>query len=603
MKITMKNFKGGDGTIELTARTVLTGPVGAGKSRVLEALVFALSGQVPGLTETAVWVYGVEDKETVVEVQLDSGGTITRGFTRHKNRVTKPFAHIPDNIKLPPIWMMAAKQFFEMAPKDQRQGLLSVLLGSPKAIANEVRTKLDMAGAGKWYHDPKPGEDIPTWLARLTEALSEIAKTRKEDVTTMEARLKPYAMEGVPADPVEAISAIADEIARLRNLDKGTDVRREIEETMQGIEDAKATLETLRDVTPEALENLERRLAELEAMQVVTPAQDLQAARKEVARLEAEFVQRQEAGRKLYANVKNETPVQCPIINDTCLANDQMRAHIKGVLTEAIPTMRKLKEQLDQARQKASQLRQVVDKTIEERNAIDREKGVITQKIQHLRTNLPIKKRAHERLLVLEKKLSELPLVPPEQDTQAIQTAQQIRELENKKSKLEEAARRKSDYEAMVRLLDEARKEYETVKAAKKALKQVTTEKVLKQLTDLLVYAGNLLNKVVPGASLGIKQARGQITWAWQYQGNETPAAALSQGERVLVSASILAALWKMAKIQVPVKLLTVEAAEVDDAHITPLLQVLDQTWLDKVVVATCHTPPDQVAGWEVRTP
>ena len=76
---------------------------------------------------------------------------------------------------------------------------------------------------------------------------------------------------------------------------------------------------------------------------------------------------------------------------------------------------------------------------------------------------------------------------------------------------------------------------------------------------------------------------------------------ALSGGERATFGAALAYALVSVA--QVPMRLLLLEAAEIDDDHLLPLLDAIAEVSdeIDNVIVATCHVGPiDDIAGWTV---
>lgn len=599
MIVRFENWKGATGDYTIHPRTFITGPNGTGKTRILEAIAYALSGRVPGLTPAGVWIYGEQDQPTRVVIRLEDK-VVERGFTRKGAKATETFFHSDiDQDDLPDLWIMDATSFFQMSPKQQRQSILGFLL-RPKEVAEIVRAQFEIEGISRLYSPPKPEEDIPSWLERLAADFSTIAKTRKEDVTSLEARLEPYAKAGIPADPTAALKEINDRIEHLRSsLGEQSRIRDQIRRLMDQIEMTKKTIAELqhRGITEEQIESAREELKVLRATTITIPTQDLHTLQEKIYKLRSEISIKKKNGKETYQAIKQGV-ITCPYLKDTCPSGEVVITKIRGTLLEEAKAVKKMEAELRSLEEEAKRLQDAVDRARQEKAKRDQRIAELTEYLRHAENDLLLYKQAQENLRFLQAELDKLPEVPPEDDaTQAIRD--QLVSLEEERARLQAALQQKAEYDAMLGALQEARSRYEEVKTARKIIKRVSTEKVKKALDTVLDAASRKIQATI-GATITVKESRGTLTWEVDRNGLKTPIEALSQGERAVVSSAILTALWESANR--PLSVVLLEGAELDTANLEKVMQILGNAKLDYVVIASCHSPKKEVKGWATLT-
>jgi hypothetical protein len=141
----------------------------------------------------------------------------------------------------------------------------------------------------------------------------------------------------------------------------------------------------------------------------------------------------------------------------------------------------------------------------------------------------------------------------------------------------------------------EARKTAGEAKAILEDLKAQKARAVAATCAKLAQVMGQILPE---GEAVMRIEDDGAVTLAWKRpDGREIPHAGLSGGQRVLFDSALAHALLGAAKHRV----LILEAAELDDAHLTMALEhVAEANPGTQIVVNSCHRPASVPDGWDV---
>ncbi len=310
---------------------VIVGINGAGKSSILEAILFALYGELPGgATYEKVLRRGTtRDARGVVELEMDVGGkhiVITREFSRKgqtrarirgdvKTLTEKPSQVTEEVIKL----LGMDRKTFEKAvygrqgeiaallnDRSERKRLINRILGIEKlqvlqtAINSAITRLRRIAGSADLGTMER---DLENARQRLKEVSAELEgtqrllaewKSRERELDTAIARTREELQE-LEKSLAEARSA-RQELARLKGMEKNLE-ERALELRREGItpkrpEDVEKLRGKLKELERRAkqideLLTLEKRLLELANKRVEKP--DAESARKSVEELEGQL--------------------------------------------------------------------------------------------------------------------------------------------------------------------------------------------------------------------------------------------------------------------------------------------------------------------------
>jgi DNA repair exonuclease SbcCD ATPase subunit len=213
--ITGINLKGGDFAHTLGAFTLITGPNGSGKTRIVDAIRLAAIGYHPTLGKTnAATMELASGSNMTVSAELDNGTTLTRSWERKGRGITQT-QDIPGTIKID-LNVFDWNVFMGAKPTD-RALMIRQRSGSdkdPRETIKEAVRAIPNLPPISW---PKT-EDIAEWLE---EAQTTIDTAKKEHAATakrMEQTIQGLAALQLSDAPTEDISLADVEAAESASL-------------------------------------------------------------------------------------------------------------------------------------------------------------------------------------------------------------------------------------------------------------------------------------------------------------------------------------------------------------------------------------------------
>ncbi len=305
-KIEFSNLKGSTGSLETAPLTVITGGNFRGKTTILQAIILACNGFIPGLGKTNASTF-----------QLSSGPVMTAGVSGPAGFINRKWKQSGKAIKLtteedcqwPQIGGMIAADSFTQAKPADRLAMLAAAAGGAAALPE---LELAIQDACRLASAPMPSGETP--LDRAAAALDELkamiadSKARKVQFEKTLAGLAQINAEGSPTGPPpDTAKALAE---AQRTHDAAVAAERNVEAAAEDHSDALDVLESFLSANPHAdiepsapeysgtasrhlgeavaeLKNLESRLAAARA--ALAPVQEYDADR--LAKLEAQDLQ------------------------------------------------------------------------------------------------------------------------------------------------------------------------------------------------------------------------------------------------------------------------------------------------------------------------
>ena len=153
-KVTLNGYKALDREYQLGPATVLSGPNGSGKSACLEAIVYAISGRVPGGKSLDAVAQYFPPRGGHVEIHDEDGNWLRRGISRdlEKAKVSEVLEVSGQKEDEDPdltAWrasetVLDLREFTGLSPEKRREHVLALLGGGaadPKALYREIATE------------------------------------------------------------------------------------------------------------------------------------------------------------------------------------------------------------------------------------------------------------------------------------------------------------------------------------------------------------------------------------------------------------------------------------------------------------------------------
>lgn len=658
MRVEMSGFKGGDESWDGPSRVLVTGPNGSGKTRLIQAVQVALLGEVPALGKRALaglltpgregFTVGVDIAGVKVERRFEV--TATGGLGGEQVRLNDG------------PWQSLRKAEAELR-RIAGSSAVSLDVGAlirmtPGQRAGELMSHLPLMQAGpevvlQTIEDPHPelvalvnrawqkGASLAENLGRVSELLAQKVSASRANRDAAEAQVQGLKeqLRGLPPasdtpaglrHDAQVLEAEAKglraqlHLAQQQALDRANrerileELRAAEAETLQTLEEQEVQLDLARQVLASAGTERDLTLPEKvsEAFRLVEERiQALEAAVRDVAKAERDLAVAEARCAALHKGaqaIHGDGVTTCPTCQQS--VGEIERDYLLSVIDEARCQRDAAEDavrtavaiRLSKANAKCNadaelkRLESLWQSHVErERNAstafgnAERLVEASTKRLETLRgrladmTEAPLPEDA-EPLSVdaISARLSEISekLAKIREDLQRESTAQERR---NAAAKAEEALARHSEDWARAR----------SMQAAFKAGPAALIDKALSGLTE---SASQILAHVQPGWRFVVDAQSGIEFVAVSAGGERLPLGSLSGGESALFAAALAVAVIRLTNP--PVKVLMLEAAEVDDDRLPALCEILSTIGhdMDQILVATCHEC-EAPAGWEVR--
>lgn len=355
-EVNLCGFKGQHRTFELGARTILSGPNGLGKSAVLEAVRYALSGEVPtGKSLDEVAKYFTE-RGGHVELHDEQQAWIRRGIeVDHEKKKVSEKLELSDGSE----WGTSAalldmRGFLALSPNKRREFVLELVGAGEVPADTEVKAVVAMAYARGVAGVAASAETLePSRLKDLPDGVREVAAHWSTVWSVFASYL------GGKTTTASEIFQKLTEVARERKnssrraAQDAKSAHRELEAAAKGAEAAAAELE-------------KRRYAAEEAADTFGAAREEAARRKEAA----EAVEREEQDRaklasrlEIFETAVVEDPGERPEVDTSPSEEaDRLREEASAIHSRTDKVMAQLRE-LENARDYLSNLKCVLEQT------------------------------------------------------------------------------------------------------------------------------------------------------------------------------------------------------------------------------------------------
>lgn len=605
-EVNCEDFKGG-GSYEISPRTIVQGPHGSGKTRLGEAIKFALSGRIPGAgktNEALLRFFGPKGGE--VEVKLSDGRWLRRGFLERTRTLDSSEQTENGDVDVSAFEisdvLLDLSEFLSRSPEKKREYILRLLGTTSEWDGREVMEAIADAYAREL--NPMATKDhLASDLKMLPADVQDLAKCWWGGETA-----------GI-CDSLMTHLVVSDPLSKLlsRLMDAAKKYRRECHGVVKS---AKETVKSLSSSLKGA-EAAESILAEAGEKQKAC-----QAALTLAVRAEAEASQAQE-GDELSA-VQSELKTLERNLENCEKGLEQLRAarakqqHLTGDLNqhrqspmgELVKWVEQLDRELTDEHEAWSKIKFYVGYLSESHRV--REKELVSELAQATRylelneeAGAIMRESAEKFREAISQKRSEIDKVV------VARRSERTREREEAQAALDAANKALHEAETAAGGLREYKRAEEKVASHQlyydawgvciKALGKVREELVIDAAGPVIERANTILEAGgrPERVYLELETSTGRPGWelGWVSGADRRAFEALSGAETVLVATALSCALATFVEGR---KILLVEAAEIH-ADLETLLQALSGAEdLENIVVFTASPEIPEPAGWSL---
>ena len=610
MKLKLTNWKNLSGEYEIGPQTLLTGPNGTGKTAILDAIQFALLGCIPRLGNSAATAQAyMSANKAEVALETDKGAII-RSLKVTKDdkfksavkfgKYTGPAASamIEENLN-PQAWLLDLRVFQAMSPGEQRKMLIASL-----APGWDRLSTFESELVKKYSKD----KDLNAATAEALEAVKEELKTLKAKKIDYESQVKALQERTLP------VAAIDTDIAKTN--EKLIKAKVALENLAGGYKQGK----TEHDRWEKKIEKVKVKITNWE-----TGIKDLQAQVSELSdtsnakppgvepKAHANYEEIEQFSRDLGALQRKGSiiahaihpPVTCPIDKQKCPRDfkdsplQQQLADLRHDYVKLNKKLKRSKMDFDEYK-KAKKRWDRTNRDWQEAQKAALERKNLEDKIRAIQDQVS---DATRNLAEYQAELAKHPMPKAGQDNPEIDVLQ--RQVDGLLTRLDELRGQKTQADALIeigKLAERARITYQMADDHKRELQDLQRKLVLDTFGDVATKVGEILAVFGWAGELVIQEGkRNSLDIVWQNDtGEVVDITALSQGQLVLFWLAFASAVMTDNP---GLKVLTLEAAELDDANLARLQEAVtaEKLGIDHLVVAT-WIPGGTGKDWTVIT-
>ncbi len=214
--------------------------------------------------------------------------------------------------------------------------------------------------------------------------------------------------------------------------------------------------------------------------------------------------------------------------------------------------------------------------------------------------------RLNEALLELqaaERRIADLGELPEVETPQEEDLVPQLYAVQRQIADAQASRQMRSQFSAIIAELEKAETEATVWKAVEAACVRTRNEQIAEQGGPLLERMRTFFTAAGRTERPFLRASKAECAIGWERGGKEIQIESMSGGEWALYVAALVAAM--LALRAAPVRVLLVEAGELDDANATALLRGIAAVGDDLTYAIVCRpeAPSTTVSGWDVTTP